>query len=159
MWREACFILFHANGHGYEKRPAHLDNCLLYSMCTRTFLYDVQSASKVSSVFCWWVMNMDIKRALYTLSKRGLHSVTRALLNSITCTLIIRHDVQPTSDEESFVVSYWWATDMDMKRALYREVGGWGRHPKNVRGEIGGWGRVPFNEAYAPSLSTIYDGA
>jgi len=30
---------------------------------------------------------------------------------------------------------------------------------KNVRGEIGGWGRVPFNETYAPSLSSIYDGA
>ena len=30
---------------------------------------------------------------------------------------------------------------------------------KNVRGEIGGWGQVPFNEPYAPSLSTIYDGA
>jgi len=30
---------------------------------------------------------------------------------------------------------------------------------KDVRGEIGGWGRVPFNEPYAPSLSTIYDGA
>jgi len=28
-----------------------------------------------------------------------------------------------------------------------------------VRGDIGGWGRVPFNETYAPSLSTIYDGA
>jgi len=28
-----------------------------------------------------------------------------------------------------------------------------------IRGEIGGWGRVPFNEPYAPSLSTIYDGA
>ena len=33
------------------------------------------------------------------------------------------------------------------------------RPKKNVRGEIGGWGRVPFNETYAPSLSTIYDGA
>jgi len=30
---------------------------------------------------------------------------------------------------------------------------------KNVRGEIRGWGRVPFNETYAPSLSTIYNGA
>jgi len=30
---------------------------------------------------------------------------------------------------------------------------------KNVRGEIRGWVRVPFNETYAPSLSTIYDGA
>ena len=30
---------------------------------------------------------------------------------------------------------------------------------KNVRGVFGEWGRVPFNEPYAPSLSTIYDGA
>ena len=30
---------------------------------------------------------------------------------------------------------------------------------KNVQGEVGGWGRVPFNEPYALSLSTIYDGA
>ena len=39
------------------------------------------------------------------------------------------------------------------------EVGGWGRDPKNVLRVFGGWGRVPFNEPYAPSLSTIYDGA
>jgi len=30
---------------------------------------------------------------------------------------------------------------------------------KYVRGDIGGWGRVPSNETYAPSLSTICDGA
>ena len=30
---------------------------------------------------------------------------------------------------------------------------------KNVLGVFRGWGRVPFNEPYAPSLSTIYDGA
>ena len=30
---------------------------------------------------------------------------------------------------------------------------------KNVQEDFGGWGRVPFNETYAPSLSTIYDGA
>ena len=30
---------------------------------------------------------------------------------------------------------------------------------KNVQGEIVGRGRVPFNEPYAPSLSTIHDGA
>ena len=30
---------------------------------------------------------------------------------------------------------------------------------KNVLGVFGGWGLVPFNEPYAPSLSTIYDGA
>ena len=39
------------------------------------------------------------------------------------------------------------------------EVGAGVETQKNVRGEIGGWGRVPFNETYAPSLSTIYDGA
>ena len=44
----------------------------------------------------------------------------------------------------------------------YTVVERWGagvETQKNVRGEIGGWGRVPFNETYAPSLSTIYDGA
>jgi len=30
---------------------------------------------------------------------------------------------------------------------------------KDGLGEVGGWGRVPFNEPYAPSLSTIDDGA
>ena len=43
-----------------------------------------------------------------------------------------------------------------------REYERWGagvETQKNVRGKIGGWGRVPFNEPYAPSLSTIYDGA
>ena len=44
-------------------------------------------------------------------------------------------------------------------RSLRREVGAGVETQKNVRGEIGGWGRVPFNETYAPSLSTIYDGA
>ena len=43
-----------------------------------------------------------------------------------------------------------------------RQIERWGagvETQKNVRGEIEGWGRVPFNEPYAPSLSTIYDGA
>ena len=47
-----------------------------------------------------------------------------------------------------------------LKYAPYNERWGAGvETQKNVRGEIGGWGRVPFNETYAPSLSTIYDGA
>jgi len=48
------------------------------------------------------------------------------------------------------------------KRTLFTVDEKWGagvETQKNVRGEIGGWGRVPFNETYAPSLSTIYDGA
>jgi len=46
--------------------------------------------------------------------------------------------------------------------SLQAECERWGagvETQKNVRREIGGWGRVPFNETYAPSLSTIYDGA
>ena len=39
------------------------------------------------------------------------------------------------------------------------EVGAGVETQKNIWGEAGGWGRVPFNEPYAPSLSTIYDGA
>ena len=49
-----------------------------------------------------------------------------------------------------------------MCRTMIRRVERWGagvETQKNVRGEIGGWGRVPFHENYAPSLSTIYDGA
>jgi len=42
---------------------------------------------------------------------------------------------------------------------VYERWGAGVETQKNVRGEIGGWGRVPFNETYAPSLSTIYDGA
>ena len=42
---------------------------------------------------------------------------------------------------------------------VYERWGAGVETQKNVRGEIGGWGRVPLNEPYAPSLSTIYDGA
>ena len=48
----------------------------------------------------------------------------------------------------------------DVRQIMWSERWGAGvETQKNVRGEIGGWGRVPFNEPYAPSLSTIYDGA
>ena len=50
--------------------------------------------------------------------------------------------------------------DLHIWETTYTERWGAGvETQKNVRGEIGGWGRVPFNETYAPSLSTIYDGA
>jgi len=44
-------------------------------------------------------------------------------------------------------------------RAPFERWGAGVETQENVRGEIGGWGRVPFNEPYAPSWSTIYDGA
>ena len=57
-----------------------------------------------------------------------------------------------------FAFSKWSAAAVTKSRHNER----WGagvETQKNIRGEIGGWGRVPFNEPYAPSLSTIYDGA
>jgi len=67
-------------------------------------------------------------------------------------------------------VCMWWyhraahtrAAKPQRVRGLVAIAQRWGagvETQKNVRGEIGGWGRVPFNEPYAPSLSTIYDGA
>ena len=50
-------------------------------------------------------------------------------------------------------------SSMNPKAAADERWGAGVETQKNVRGEIGGWGRVPFNETYAPSLSTIYDGA
>jgi len=49
-------------------------------------------------------------------------------------------------------------THLEKTHLPHGEVGGFSTQ-KNVRGEIGEWGRVPFDEPYAPSLSTIYDGA
>ena len=49
--------------------------------------------------------------------------------------------------------------DVCERQSLFERWGAGVETQKNVRGEIGGWGRVPFNEPYAPSLSTIYDGA
>ena len=50
-------------------------------------------------------------------------------------------------------------TNFEGERGCEERWGAGVETQKNVRGEIGGWGRVPFNETYAPSLSTIYDGA
>ena len=61
-------------------------------------------------------------------------------------------------DDSSLAIN----TRMQIAPSQDRDVERWGagvETQKNVRGEIGGWGRVPFNEPYAPSLSTIYDGA
>jgi len=53
-----------------------------------------------------------------------------------------------------------WECDVHSFNSIAGERWGAGvETQKNVLGEIGGWGRVPFNETYAPSLSTIYEGA
>jgi len=71
--------------------------------------------------------------------------------------IIWRHKLQVSFDRHcNLLVSLIGAASI----AIYMERWGAGvETQKNVRGEIGGWGRVPFNETYAPSLSTIYDGA
>jgi len=45
-----------------------------------------------------------------------------------------------------------------MHEACHERWGAGVETQKNALGVFGGWGRVPFNETYAPSLSTIYDG-
>ena len=68
--------------------------------------------------------------------------------------------VQVFTTDFCFSLSTGSKTCIFRNRALHIERWGAGvETPKNVRGEIGGWGRNPFNEPYAPSLSTIYDGA
>ena len=52
-----------------------------------------------------------------------------------------------------------WNVGLECTLSVEERWGAGVETQKNVRGEIGGWGRVPFNETYAPSLSTIYDGA
>jgi len=56
----------------------------------------------------------------------------------------------------------WWISAMiyhHHDRTLDERWGAGVETQKNVMGVFGGWGRVPFSEPYAPSLSTIYDGA
>ena len=62
-------------------------------------------------------------------------------------------------------IDVWWANsfrrwfDEQLILTFDERWGAGVETQKNVRGEVGGWGRVPFNEPYAPSLSTTYDGA
>jgi len=68
------------------------------------------------------------------------------------------------NEENMFLLSFlFWREHKKRTRegeqGPYERWGAGVETQKNVRGETGGWGRVPFNETYAPSLSTIYDGA
>jgi len=73
-----------------------------------------------------------------------------------------RSHVTHTQDFRIYGAKLHESRDTSSRKSWLRHVERWGagvETQKNVRGEIGGWGRVPFNEPYAPSLSTIYDGA
>jgi len=58
-----------------------------------------------------------------------------------------------------FTMFYSLYSILSILFTLFERWGAGVETQKYVRGDIGGWGRVPFNETYAPSLSTIYDGA
>jgi len=72
-------------------------------------------------------------------------------------TYVYIHLYPPTWVEDEGVHTYVYAYHMYIYNT--ERWGAGVETQKNVREEIGGWGRVPFNEAYAPLLSTIYDGA
>jgi len=59
----------------------------------------------------------------------------------------------------TYVDGYLYTCGDSIFRLIVERWGAGVETQKYVRGDIGGWGRVPFNETYAPSLSTIYDGA
>ena len=96
--------------------------------------------------------NTDILRRRADILKRELYS---------QCL----HQIEFSADFEEYLCmknSTENATPPKSTRSKAPDSERWGagvETQKNVRGEIGGWGRVPFNETYAPSLSTIYDGA
>ena len=71
----------------------------------------------------------------------------------VFCTLAIVYPSFGGNDDKTSLTNSIYVLDMCERWGAGVET------QKNVRGEIGGWGRVPFNEPYAPSLSTIYDGA
>ena len=60
----------------------------------------------------------------------------------------------PKKNSQWFVKQFLGCTN-----SLLGEVGGWGRDPKKCTGRDWGMGSSTLNETYAPSLSTIYDGA
>ena len=91
------------------------------------------------SRFCRWWVNSSFCLFL------SLLPLYRSLLLQITFLLSL-----------IIVISLFW---LWLVKSLSERWGAGVETQKNVRGEIGGSGRVPFNETYAPSLSTIYDGA
>ena len=87
-------------------------------------------------------------------TSRALYSMGRSILQSSTFRALHSGNVEP------YIGSTFIALIIRCRALRCKERWGAGvETQKNVRGEIGGWGRVPFNETYAPSLSTIYDGA
>ena len=86
-------------------------------------------------------------------------SHTHAYTHTYTCTHAQTH-IHAHEDTQMRTLYILTAPSRSSHSHAYAERWGAGvETQKNVRGEIGGWGRVPFNETYAPSLSTIYDGA
>ena len=89
------------------------------------------------------------------------HAIRRFASNIVGRAGLTRHKKQARERKRNGPSHRWNPVGGDdlKVRPIEERWGAGVETQKNVRGEIGGWGRVPFNEPYAPSLSTIYDGA
>jgi len=148
MWQILDTCSCEIQGFGKIK---HQKNVTKISQTRSQMRYDIYK--KKESVFArfWGVFS----EKMYASRAGGLvgrpdtgASVTYVLPVHVPCSHKTREQVVPCS------------CSLKSLRNSHRERWGAGvETQKNVRGEIGGWGRVPFNETYAPSLRTIYDGA
>ena len=113
---------------------------------------------RVMSRFEWVMSHIQMSRYLWEKTTHlDVPMASQVTILKIQIHIIYTHigytHHTPTSTELN-----WFHFEYSL--LLLKRGGRLGSRPKkNVRGEIVGWGRVPFNEPYAPSLSTIYDGA
>jgi len=113
------------------------------------------------SVCLFWRMYRALLRTHEALSILPLdwqpNSIVSWLAVELNC-LLIGSRAQLCLDRFPQIISD--QSPVRWQGAVHKERWGAGvETQKNVRGVFGGWGRLPFNETYAPSLSTIYDGA
>ena len=129
--------------------------CVSVSVCVCVcyiHVYEPAACMEVSLHACIWNgKDWRLLKSLYFFSKTSPllvePSSTRNLIYTHTCLSFLEMCIRILFCSQCIVAS------------VYERWGAGVETQKNVRGEIGGWGRVPFNETYAPSLSTIYDGA
>ena len=128
----------------------------IYEIHTQHYLWDTYSTLSMRRVCVILNTIYEIHTQHYlwdtysTLSMR-VSSITRVCVTLDNMCLWNTSSVNPKS-----------TSNQSSKPCTVLQYERWGagvETQKNVQGDIGGWGRVPFNETYAPSLSTIYDGA
>jgi len=114
--------------------------------------YGSFSAKEPSNWWLLWKKDLQLKESCASSTPYIPHVIERKASSPPCISYVIKRKASTASFG-------WFLYGLFSSQEPFWEVGGWGRDPKKWRGEIGGWGRVPFNEPYAPSLSTMYDGA